>query len=36
MHKLTARQEQIPENFSGALSAIEPDLLDLGDDFQIL
>lgn len=28
-------QTVVPENFSGALSAIEPDLLDLGDDFQI-
>jgi hypothetical protein len=25
----------IPENFSGALLDIEPDSLDLGDDFQI-
>ena len=29
-------QTVVPENFSGALSANEPDLLDLGDDFQIL
>lgn len=29
-------QTIIPENFSGALSDIEPDSLDLGDDFQIL
>ena len=28
-------QTVVPENFSGALSSIEPDLLDLGDDFQI-
>ncbi|NQV68703.1 MAG: hypothetical protein HQ498_01625 [Pseudohongiella sp.] len=28
-------QTMIPENFSGALSDIEPDSLDLGDDFQI-
>ncbi len=28
-------QTVIPENFSGALSSIEPELLDLGDDFQI-
>jgi len=26
----------VPENFSGALLDIEPDSLDLGDDFQIL
>lgn len=26
----------VPENFSGALFDIEPDLLDLGDDFQII
>lgn len=26
----------VPENWSGALSDIEPDLLDLGDDFQVL
>ena len=26
----------IPENYSGALSNIEPELLDLGDDFQII
>jgi hypothetical protein len=25
----------IPENLSGALSEIEPDLMDFGDDFQI-
>ena len=25
----------VPENWSGVLSDIEPDLLDLGDDFQI-
>ena len=25
----------VPENWSGALSQIEPDLLDLGDDFQV-
>ena len=29
-------QTIVPENFSGALSDIEPDSLDLGDDFQIL
>lgn len=29
-------QTMIPENFSGALSNIEPELLDLGDDFQLL
>ena len=29
-------QTLVPENFSGALSDIEPDLMDLGDDFQIL
>ncbi|MEQ8953725.1 MAG: DUF6763 family protein [Gammaproteobacteria bacterium] len=29
-------QTQVPENFSGVLSDIEPDLMDLGDDFQIL
>lgn len=29
-------QTIIPENFSGALVDIEPDSLDLGDDFQIL
>ncbi len=29
-------QTVVPENFSGALSAIEPELLDLGDDFQLL
>lgn len=28
-------QAQVPENFSGALSDVEPDLMDLGDDFQI-
>lgn len=26
----------VPENWSGALSEIEPDLLDFGDDFQVL
>lgn len=26
----------VPENFSGALLDIEPDSLDLGDDFQII
>jgi len=26
----------VPENWSGALTDIEPDLLDLGDDFQVL
>ena len=34
--KLYSDQTLVPENFSGALSAIEPDLMDLGDDFQIL
>ncbi|MEZ5491870.1 MAG: DUF6763 family protein [Gammaproteobacteria bacterium] len=29
-------QAIIPENWSGALTDLEPDLLDLGDDFQIL
>ena len=29
-------QTMVPENFSGALSDIEPELMDLGDDFQIL
>ena len=29
-------QTFVPENFSGALSDIEPDLMDLGDDFQLL
>jgi len=29
-------QTVVPENFSGALSAIEPELMDLGDDFQLL
>ena len=29
-------QTLVPENFSGALSDIEPELMDLGDDFQIL
>lgn len=28
-------QTMIPENFSGALSDLEPDLMDLGDDFQL-
>ena len=28
-------QTVVPENFSGPLSTIEPDLMDLGDDFQI-
>lgn len=31
-----ADQTLVPENWSGALSDIEPDLMDLGDDFQIL
>jgi len=34
--KIYADQTLVPENFSGALSSIEPDLMDLGDDFQIL
>jgi len=25
----------VPENFSGALSDLEPDLMDFGDDFQL-
>lgn len=29
-------QTMVPENWSGVLSDIEPDLMDLGDDFQIL
>jgi hypothetical protein len=29
-------QTMVPENFSGVLSEIEPDLMDLGDDFHIL
>ncbi|MEQ8408632.1 MAG: DUF6763 family protein [Gammaproteobacteria bacterium] len=29
-------QTMVPENFSGALSEYEPDLLDYGDDFQVL
>ena len=29
-------QAMVPENWSGPLSEIEPDLLDLGDDFKIL
>lgn len=29
-------QTLVPENWSGALADIEPDLLDLGDDFQLL
>ena len=29
-------QTLVPENWSGALSDIEPELLDLGDDFQVL
>lgn len=28
-------QTLVPENFSGALSDVEPDLMDLGDDFQL-
>jgi len=28
-------QALVPENFSGALSDVEPDLMDLGDDFQL-
>lgn len=28
-------QALVPENFSGALSDLEPDLMDLGDDFQL-
>ena len=28
-------QTMVPENWSGALSEIEPDSLDLGDDFKI-
>ncbi len=29
-------QTVVPENFSGPLADIEPELMDLGDDFQIL
>lgn len=29
-------QTMVPENFSGVLSEIEPELMDFGDDFQIL
>ena len=29
-------QTMVPENWSGVLSDIEPDLIDLGDDFLIL
>jgi hypothetical protein len=29
-------QTFVPENWSGALSELEPELMDLGDDFQIL
>lgn len=28
-------QAFVPENFSGALSDLEPDLMDLGEDFQL-
>ena len=28
-------QAMVPENWSGVLTNIEPDLLDLGDDFQL-
>ncbi|HAS47709.1 MAG TPA: hypothetical protein DCS33_00140 [Gammaproteobacteria bacterium] len=34
--RLYSDQVFIPENFSGALLHIEPDPIDLGDDFQIL
>ena len=34
--KAYSDQTMVPENWSGALSDIEPDLLDLGDDFNIL
>jgi len=33
---LDSDQALVPENFSGVLSDIEPELMDLGDDFQIL
>ena len=29
-------QAIVPENWSGPLNEVEPDLLDLGDDFQLL
>lgn len=34
--KIYSDQTLVPENFSGALSSIEPELMDLGDDFQLL
>lgn len=34
--KVYSDQTIVPENWSGALSDIEPDLLDYGDDFKIL
>ncbi|MEQ8313928.1 MAG: DUF6763 family protein [Gammaproteobacteria bacterium] len=34
--KVYSDQTLVPENFSGALSSIEPELMDLGDDFQLL
>jgi len=34
--KAYSDQTMVPENWSGALSDIEPELLDLGDDFHIL
>ncbi len=34
--KVYSDQTMVPENWSGALSEIEPDLMDLGDDFHIL
>ena len=33
--QICSDQVFVPENFSGALLVIEPDSLDLGDDFQI-
>ncbi len=33
---LTSDQAIIPENWSGALTNLEPELLDFGDDFQVL
>ena len=29
-------QTMVPEDFSGPLTELEPELMDLGDDFQIL
>ncbi|MEX2468122.1 MAG: DUF6763 family protein [Pseudohongiellaceae bacterium] len=33
---LDSDQAQVPDNFSGVLWDLEPELMDLGDDFQIL